>query len=137
MRVKFRLALVLLFAVAAWSGAPNQATAATAALTLDGLASSAPVSSLLQKVYHHNIPGEHADRCYVRHLECRYTSGFGHRYRRCMARAGCGYRPRVGVGHEPRSCRHWLRRCHARWFLPEDIRGCLRFHGCLPYHHPY
>jgi len=134
MREWFRLALVFLFALAAWSGAPNQATAATAALTLDGLASSADVSSLLQNVYHHDIPGEHADRCYVRHLECRYTSGFGHRYRRCMARADCGYRKRFGYGHEPRSCRYWLRRCEENWYYPEDIRGCLRFHGCLPRH---
>ncbi len=135
MRVQFSLALVFLMALAAWSGSPGQATAGTAALPLDGLRSSAHVSPLLHQVYHHDIPGEHADRCYVRHLECRYTSGFGHRYRRCMAHAGCGYRKRYGYGHKPRSCRYWLHRCKENWYYPEDIRGCLRFHGCLHDYH--
>lgn len=131
MRVQFKLALVFLIALAAWGGTTSQAAAGTAALTLDGMPSSAHVSSLLHRVYHHRFPGERADRCYVRHLECRYTSGFGHRYRRCMRRGGCGYRPHYGYGDVHRSCGYWLRRCRENWYYPEDIRGCLRYHGCL------
>jgi len=129
MRVQFKLALVFLIALAAWSGTPGQATAGSAHLGNSAVTASAHGSSMLHLAQY--IAGERADRCYVRHLECRYTSGFGHRYRRCMRRGGCGYRPHYGYGDVHRSCRYWLRRCRENWYYPEDIRGCLRYHGCL------
>jgi len=129
MRVQFKLALVFLIALAAWSGTPGQATAGSVHLGNSAVTASAHGSSMLHLAQY--IAGERADRCYVRHLECRYTSGFGHRYRRCMRRGGCGYRPHYGYGDVHRSCRYWLRRCRENWYYPEDIRGCLRYHGCL------
>jgi len=126
--------LVLMIGLAALTSA-GTATAGPASLSLSGLESSAHVSPLLQHVDHHYLPGEHADRCYVRHLKCRYHSGFGHRYRRCMAHADCHYRRRIGIGRYPRSCRYWLSRCRENWYYPEDIRGCLRYHGCLHRHY--
>jgi len=140
MRVHFKLAFAklafaLLAGLAALGGIHGQAEAATANLTLSGLEKSAHVSQLVRPAYHHVVAGEDTDRCYVRHLECRYTSGFGHRYRRCMARADCHYRRRIGIGRYPRSCRYWLHRCRENWIYPEDIHGCLRYHGCL--HHYY
>jgi hypothetical protein len=69
--------------------------------------------------------------CYGRHLRCRYNHGFGWRYRDCMSYAGCGYsRPAHDEDDILRDCRHWHRECHNNWIYPEDIRGCLRFHGC-------
>jgi len=129
MRVQFKLALVFLIALTAWSGTPGQATAGSAHLGNSAVTASAHGSSMLHLAQY--IAGERADRCYVRHLECRYTSGFGHRYRRCMRRGGCGYRPHYGYGDVHRSCRYWLRRCRENWYYPEDTRGCLRYHGCL------
>lgn len=129
MRVYCKMAFVFLIGLAAWSGIPSQSEAASAHPERSGLESPAHVSSMLHLAQY--IAGEHADRCYVRHLECRYRSGFGHRYRRCMARADCGYRRHYGYGHRYRSCRYWLRRCRENWYYPEDIRGCLRYHGCL------
>ena len=133
MRMHFKLAFIVLIGLVAWSAAPERAMASAIQLDPGGPGASAHVSSMLHLAQY--IAGERADRCYVRHLECRYRSGFGHRYRRCMARGGCGYRRRFGYGQSHRSCRYWLRRCRENWYYPEDIRGCLRYHGCL--HHYY
>jgi len=133
MRVQFKLALVFLIGLAFWGGTPDGAMAASASLERSAVQSPAHVSPKLHLAQY--IAGERADRCYVRHLECRYRAGFGHRYRRCMRRGGCGYRPHYGYGDVHRSCRYWLRRCRENWYYPEDIRGCLRYHGCL--HHYY
>jgi hypothetical protein len=29
------------------------------------------------------------------------------------------------------ACAYWLARCEANWSRPQDIRGCLRYQGCL------
>jgi hypothetical protein len=34
--------------------------------------------------------------------------------------------PRVGS-----ACTYWLARCEANWSRPQDVRGCLRYQGCL------
>ncbi|MFP3921114.1 MAG: hypothetical protein ACLFPA_06100 [Dichotomicrobium sp.] len=129
MRVLFTMVFASLIGLTASTGMSDHAAAGPAHLSLSGLSSSAHVASPLTPVRY----GEHADRCYVRHLECRYRSGFGSRYRRCMARADCGYRRHYGYGDVRRSCRYWLHRCRENWYYPEDIRGCLRYHGCAYY----
>ncbi len=45
------------------------------------------------------------------------------------------YAPRPPVYYAPRryrnSCGYWQARCSANWSRYSDIRGCLRYHGCL------
>lgn len=127
MRVVFTMVFASLIGLTAVTGMSDHAAAGPAHLSQSGLSSSAHVTPKLTLVRY----GEHADRCYVRHLECRYRSGFGWRYRRCMARADCGYRRHYGYENVYRSCGYWLRRCRENWYYPEDIRGCLRYHRCL------
>jgi len=138
MRVKFKLALVFLLGLAGLAGLNDQAAAGAASITPSVLTTPAHVSTQAIPVYHH-YP-RHSRFCYSQHIQCELDAGGrGYLYRRCMRRRGC-YPNHVG-GHYPGdiyeyrrkgySCRYWYGRCRDNWYYGEDIRGCLRYYGCL------
>ncbi len=127
MRIIVHLGLALAFGILIMGVPQTQANAAPLPTVQSLLALVEPAPAL--KVSRH-YDGEYG-YCYGEHLKCRYNQGFGWRYRRCMSHAGCGYsEPRRDEHDVIHDCRHWHNECRKNWFYPEDIRGCLRFHGC-------
>lgn len=140
MRLRCKLALAFLLGLASLSWTNDQAAAGAAGITPSVLTTPAHVSSSLTPAYYDHLHLARSRFCYSQHIQCELDAGGrGYYYKRCMRRRGCY--PYYGGGYyhgdiydfrrKGYSCRYWYRRCRENWFYPEDVRGCLRYYGCL------
>ncbi len=144
MRVLFKLAFALLLGLAAFAGPHKQAAASAAGMTANLLTAAAHVSSPLRLASYARLYPARASFCYAQHIQCELDAGgYGYLYERCMRRRGCypdhGAGPYPGDIYEYRrkgySCRYWYGRCLDNWYYGEDIRGCMRYYGCLRHYY--